>query len=474
MQKLAPIVPRRLSILINDNPVAASAVLTSDETQVTNAKKVTLGLLEYVFKTTLTGAAYEVEIGADADASLQNLANLINEGRAAVKAETDLTSNNTNVTAGKVVVLGTKTYKFVEALTEAKAAGILTSDNTNPAAGDTVTIGSKIYTFVTAFSSHVANEIMIGSDADTTLANLVAAINGASGKGEKYSVPTEAQTLVTASAVSEHAITITYNTVGVAGNAFVKAESSAHLDWDGTGGFLTGGLDSIANEVLIGDDADESLANLKAAINGAAGSGTTYSSATVASTEVEAGAIASHVLAISALDAGIDGNALASTTDEATLGFTSTVLAGGVDETPINTQVSSSDVAAHAITVTALVAGAAGNLIAKAEDDAHLDWDGTGDTLTGGGSTIGTSEPIGKGGGVLRSITAIIPQLVGTPNTTVSIMNAQGEALYTTGNLTENTITRTAIEQMLAATDYFKITTSTVVDEALPIVLELR
>jgi len=368
MQKLTPIVPRRLSILIDESSIAASGVLTSNNSQVTNNKKVTLGLLEYVFKTTLTGAAYEVEIGADADGTLTNLASLINSGRASVAAATDLTSNNTNVTAGKVVVLGAKTYEFVAALTEAIATGILTSDETNPAALDTVTLGDKVYTFVTAFSSHVANEIMIGSTADITLGNLAAAINGDSGRGEKYSVPTEAQTLITSSAVASHAITISYHEVGVGGNAFVKAESGAHLDWDGTGGFLTGGLDSVANKVLIGADADGSLANLKAAINGDAGSGTTYSSATVASTEVEAGDITTHVLAITAVDAGIAGNALDSTTDEVTLSFTGAVLAGGVDATPANTQVSSSTVAAHALTITARTAGAAGNAIAKSTD----------------------------------------------------------------------------------------------------------
>ena len=46
--------------------------------------------------------------------------------------------------------------------------------------------------------------------------------------------------------------------------------------------------------------------------------------------------------------------------------------------------VTSGTVAAHAITVTAIIAGTAGNAIAKAEDSAHLDWDGVGAVFTSG------------------------------------------------------------------------------------------
>ena len=46
--------------------------------------------------------------------------------------------------------------------------------------------------------------------------------------------------------------------------------------------------------------------------------------------------------------------------------------------------VTSGAVAAHAITVTAIVKGTAGNAIAKAEDSAHLDWDGAGAVFTTG------------------------------------------------------------------------------------------
>lgn len=92
---------------------------------------------------------------------------------------------------------------------------------------------------------------------------------------------------------------------------------------------LTDGV--VANEVLIGTDGDDSLLNLKKAVNLEAGGGTKYGSATVINPDATAGAV----------------------TD-------------------------------HAITFTAKVAGTSGNSLAKAEDDDHLDFDGAGATFTGG------------------------------------------------------------------------------------------
>lgn len=84
---------------------------------------------------------------------------------------------------------------------------------------------------------------------------------------------------------------------------------------------------AVPNEILVAAP----LPNLVLAINGGAGAGTNYSTGTVAHPDVTAG-----------------------------------------------------EVANGAFTVTAKVAGAAGNLIAKAKDGDDMDWDGTGDFLTGG------------------------------------------------------------------------------------------
>jgi flagellin len=65
----------------------------------------------------------------------------------------------------------------------------------------------------------------------------------------------------------------------------------------------------VANEVVAADEAT-GLSHLKAAVNGAAGGGTTYSSTTVANALVTAGAVTGTSLAFSAVTAGAAGNFL--------------------------------------------------------------------------------------------------------------------------------------------------------------------
>lgn len=114
-----------------------------------------------------------------------------------------------------------------------RAYGTLTSDLSNPSAGDTVTIGNRTFTFVSAFSSEptVADEIMIGVDADTTLGNLKAGINGTGTAGIEYSEGTVAHTQVTCGNVTAHAVTITAKLYGTAGNAYASTETGSHLSW---------------------------------------------------------------------------------------------------------------------------------------------------------------------------------------------------------------------------------------------------
>ncbi len=132
------------------------------------------------------------------------------------------------------------------------ASGVLTSNNSQVTAGKTVTLGARIYTFVAALSTGptVPDEILIGSDADDTLLNLKKAINAEAGIGVKYSTGTVVHPDVTCGAVTAHAVTVTAKVAGLDGNAIAKATDETTLDWDGTGGFLTGGdindIDSIA------------------------------------------------------------------------------------------------------------------------------------------------------------------------------------------------------------------------------------
>lgn len=95
---------------------------------------------------------------------------------------------------------------------------------------------------------------------------------------------------------------------------------------------------TVPNEVLIGADADESLGNLVKAIKGTGTEGVEYSVGTESSTEVTAGAVASHAFAITALVKGVIGNAIAVSTTAAhlTFGVDVDALSGGVDGTVAN------------------------------------------------------------------------------------------------------------------------------------------
>jgi hypothetical protein len=468
MQSSDNILPTRLSISVNDDPVAAAGTLTSDNTNVSNNETVTIGSTVYTFKTTLTGAANEVLIGANADASLTNLVALINSGRAAVAASATLTSDNTNPANTETVVVGAKTYTFKTTLTEVFATQTLTSDETNVSDGDTVKIGRIIYVFKTTLNQ-LPYEVLIGASAAATLDNLKAAINASGTEGTTYGRGTVAHPQVTATTNTDTTQVIQAISSGTAGNTIVTTETSSHLAWGAA--TLANGANAVANEVKIGADADTTLANLKAAINGASGSGTLYSSATVASTEVIAGAIAAHALALTARTAGIAGNSLASTETSTHLSYGAATFAGGVAVTAAHTQVSAAAVAAHATVVTARTANFAGNAIVSTETSAHLSWGAA--TLAGGGSTVGTSA-VGGQGGRLHSISGIAPNFTGTPTYTVSILNSASELLYVSSAQNENTTTRAAVDMMLSPDDIVKITTNAKVEETLPLVVELR
>jgi len=127
----------------------------------------------------------------------------------AVAALSTLTSTNTNATAGKKVVIGSVEYTFVDALT------------TDPAA--------------------VPYEVLIGNDADATLANLVAAINGAEGEGSTYGTGTEAHPDVEAGTISAHAFDVTAKVSGEIGNQIAVSTDEATLSFDDE--TLLGGVD---------------------------------------------------------------------------------------------------------------------------------------------------------------------------------------------------------------------------------------
>lgn len=164
--------------------------------------------------------------------------------------------------------------KQAGAATGVKATGTYTASSV--ANGNTVTIGSKTYTFKTTLS---------GVRATGTLTSDATA-------------PSDGDTV----------------TIGNKTYTFKTALSAGP---------------TVANEVLIGVSAAVSLDNLKSAINGTAGEGSTYSTGTVAHTQVRATTNTDTTQVIEALAIGTAGNSIATTENGTHTSFGAATLTGG-------------------------------------------------------------------------------------------------------------------------------------------------
>jgi hypothetical protein len=225
-------------------------------------------------------------------------------------------------------------------------------------AGNIVVIGTTTYTYVSALTG--AYQVLVGADLTASLANLVAAINEATGKGATYGYGTVKHTQVVA--VTSDATTVTVrgrvpgtslNTVATTGTALRTVWADTTLG-GGTGasdaGVTTGaatvtigttvytvvdalsetyGANAIPYQVLKGASEATMLDNLKSAINATAGAGTTYSTGTVAHPDVVATTNADTTQIIRGRVPGISLNALATTETMANTSWADTTLGGG-------------------------------------------------------------------------------------------------------------------------------------------------
>lgn len=121
---------------------------------------------------------------------------------------------------------------------------------------------------------------------------------------------------------------------------------------------------TVPYEVLIGASAAASLDNLKSAVNGTAGVGTTYSVGTEAHPDVTATTNADDSQVFEAIEVGTAGNAIATTSTAADNAFGATTLGSGEDVDQILTLASEVDAAIDAHTAAAALvtpANAGGN-----------------------------------------------------------------------------------------------------------------
>lgn len=237
------------------------------------------------------------------------------------------------------------------------AESVITSDATAPADGSEIVIGSRTYIAKTALTG-AADEILIGASAAEFLDNLKSAINASAGAGTTYGTGTVAHADVVATDNTDTTQKIVARTPGTAANALATTTDDAHLSWadttlgGGTGdsnpgvapetvvigsktySFVdvlseTNGAAAIANQVLFGADSAAALDNLKSAINGSAGAGTTYSTGTTAHTQVVATTNTDTAQTVEASQAGSSYNSVATTDTLSNGSWADATLTGG-------------------------------------------------------------------------------------------------------------------------------------------------
>lgn len=121
------------------------------------------------------------------------------------------------------------------------ATGTLTSDNTEIADGDLVRIDNITYRFKDTMAQ--AYDVKRnGTTADTTLGNLVLAINATGTPGTNYFTGTLIHPTVGAGAVTSHHTVVTAKVAGAAQNSIVTTTTATHMSWGS--GTLTGGANA--------------------------------------------------------------------------------------------------------------------------------------------------------------------------------------------------------------------------------------
>ena len=385
----------------------ATATFTVPATNPTAGQTIDIDGTTYTFQQTFTGAGNEIQI--DASSVATTLGNLVaalsadptqaGAGYSSVTAANPVTavlnSNNTvtltapaSGSAGNTVSLASDWGAYgVANLTggtpsvAATATLTLPTGAAAPTQGQTVTIGGTTYTFENTIGAQSsANDVLIGSSAQTALAHLVEAIGKGANGGTDYGNGTIANTAVTVTASTANTATLQASSVGTAGNA-----TPVSTNWAGVlfaGGDLAGGVDgqlatgsltvnqplptagetvtiggttytfvstvgglTAANTVLIdtGGSMLNTMANLAGAINAVSsngqGQGVTYGTGTIPNTSVTATGSTETTLSLQALQSGSGGNTTPTTTTWTTASFGAGDLTGGTDAGTYSTDI---------------------------------------------------------------------------------------------------------------------------------------
>lgn len=362
----------------------AVSVFTSSGA-VVDGQTITIGTTVYRAKA-IPVAAYDVAMGANAEAFLANLKAAINGDYTPVQAYTG-TIAHTQVVAtasdattltirGRVPGTSLNSVATTETFTNGSWAdttlggGTGASDAGVTTGAATVTIGDITYTVVDELSETygadaVPYQVKKGANEAAMLDNLKLAINGGSGEGTLYSTGTVAHPYVIATTNSDTVQKIVSRTVGNAAatavvNGLATTETMANTAWaDTTFGGGTGnsnpavtsdaatltlgdrtytavielsetsGATAVADQILWVTSEAVFLDNIKKAVNGSGIAGTDYSTGTTPHEDVVATTNDNTTQVFNARLLGTGGNSIATTETLGNYSFTSTVMASG-------------------------------------------------------------------------------------------------------------------------------------------------
>lgn len=235
-----------------------------------------------------------------------------------------LTSSGVAVNT-QTITIGDIVYTTVASLTGAKATSTFTVSG-QPEEGEMVQIDGVTYTFRAVPVSPY--DVDIGGSAAASLDNLQAAINAGAGAGTAYGTGTEAHPTCTAEANAATTQEVTAKNNGVYGNRILVSTTVADGAWDAA--TLEGGVDNVPFEVLMGVNAAATLDNLKSAIDGTAGAGTTYSLGTYAHPQVTATTNTDTAQTVQARDMAVTNARIATTETQTNWAWGAATLTGGV------------------------------------------------------------------------------------------------------------------------------------------------
>lgn len=233
-----------------ESVVTANTILDGDTT--------TVGAITYRFKTVMA-QAYDVALGANDAAALDNLKAAINgtgtegvEYFAGTVAHPDVVATTNADTTQKIVarVPGTAANTLA---TTSSGATLAWADTTlgggtgasNPGvAAETVTVGAKTYAFVDALSetsgaAAIVNQVLYGGSVATAFANLKKAVNAEAGAGTNYSTGTTANADATVTATDATTVSVRAAAIGTPGNSVATTATTANAAFGAV--TLTGG-----------------------------------------------------------------------------------------------------------------------------------------------------------------------------------------------------------------------------------------